>query len=480
MTLLLVKVLKKVFFQEKYKFPPGPPALPLIGNVQMLGRPGLMKNLDFADAYGDMHTITLFGRKQVVISSMEALRECNLEHSDTFNHRPTWMKALVNFSPGIIFRGIGRYEANKKFVSTNLKKHGMGKSEMESRIINEIEDVMSLVERAEPLNPLGLMETYSANVICYLCFGKTWPYEKNNTNVYQEALKQMHKLSETLILADFLSFLKVMPAIKSKFEEYKKKVNVLRDLGRRTLQEKQDKDVMYGLSFESFDLADDFLADHNNNPTQEAIKNFEEIAQDMFTAGVLTTAATLTFSIIQLVNKPIVQEKLFMEIKTYLGDRNEATMSDIKNLPYMEGFMHEILRVYPAVPFIPHAIHTDTKLRDFYLPAGTYVAINSCSINNNPNIFPNPNEFDPSRWLDHDGMFKTSMKDQIITFGKGKRSCIGKSLARMEIFLMLIKLLRKYKLGVPKGAKLPSCTPYFDVAVFTPDDFELEVTIREY
>ena len=58
-TLLLVKVLKKVFLQEKYKFPPGPPALPLIGNVQMLGRPGLMKNLDFADAYGDMHTITL-------------------------------------------------------------------------------------------------------------------------------------------------------------------------------------------------------------------------------------------------------------------------------------------------------------------------------------------------------------------------------------------------------------------------------------
>ena len=479
-TLIIIKVVQQVIFQMKYQFPPGPKGLPFIGNVLQLSGPmRLMKNVDFAKTYGDMHTLTIFGRKQVVINSMEVLQELKLEHCDDFNHRPVWIEALVNFSPGIVFKGIGKYENNKKFVLKNLKKHGMGKSEMELKILNEIEDVMALIENSKPLNPLGFLETYSANVICYLCFGKSWEYEKNDGNVYKHALKQMHKLSEILIKADFLQFLKWIPSIKAKFQEYKKNVNILRDLGRHTLHEKQIRDGTSRLTLQSFDLSDDFLSDHNNSPSKAAIQNFEEIAQDMFTAGTLTTSATLTFSIIQLINKPLLQERLFVEIETNLGTRKEPTMSDIQHLPCMEGFIHEILRVYPAVPFIPHATHNDTKLRSFHLPANTSVSINSCSINNNPKVFQNPSEFDPSRWLDDDTKFKTSMKDSIITFGKGRRHCLGKSLARMEIFLMLVKLIRRYKLGIPIGSKMPSCTPLFGVAVFTPEEFVLQATIRE-
>jgi cytochrome P450 len=145
----------------------------------------------------------------------------------------------------------------------------------------------------------------------------------------------------------------------------------------------------------------------------------------------------------------------------------------------MEGFIHEILRIYPAIPFIPHATYKDTTVRDFYLPANTSVSINSISINNNPKIFVNPKEFNPSRWLDKEGKFKASMVDEIITFGKGKRFCVGKSLARMEVFLMIVKLVQRYKLGVPEGQKIPSCAPVFGPATFVPEEFRLSVTIRQ-
>ena len=88
--------------------------------------------------------------------------------------------------------------------------------------------------------------------------------------------------------------------------------------------------------------------------------------------------------------------------------------------------------------------------------------------------------FDPSRWLDKVGKFKVAMVEEIITFGKGKRFCVGKSLARMEIFLMIVKLVQRYKLSVPKGQIIPSCAPVLGPATFVPAEFKLLATIRKH
>ena len=437
-----------------------------------IGTARVQENVRMADTYGALHTTVTLGFNQVVINSMDVLDEVDIEHCNDFNHRPVWIEALVNFSPGIVFKGVGKFETNKKFVLRNLKNHGMGKSEMETRILNEIEDLMKFVESNEPKDPHDVFETFSSNVICHLCFSKSWEY--NRSNKYKKALSQMHKLSETLLLADLLPILRWLPLMRSKYVEYDKNVNLLRELGRQTLQEKQQK----GETSECFDLSDDFLASHNYKPSMEDITNFEEIAQDMFTAGTLTTSAALTFCIIQLIDKPSIQEELFEEIDSYFCDDREPTMSDVQHLPFMEGFIHETLRVYPGVPFIPHATYKDTRVRGFYLPKNTSVSINCISINNNPKLFPNSTKFDPSRWLDKDGKFKASMKDDIITFGRGKRYCVGRSLARMDLFLVLVKLVQKYKLTVPEGERPPSVTPIFGPATFTPDAFKLQVSLR--
>jgi len=473
LTFCFIKFIQYVIFRFKYNFPPGPRGIPFIGNMlSPIGTARVQENVRLAETYGGLHTTVTLGFNQVVINSMDVLDEVDIEHCNDFNHRPVWIEALVNFSPGIVFKGVGKFENNKKFVLRNLKNHGMGKSEMESRILSEIEDLMNFIDNNEPQDPHNVFETFSSNVISHLCFSKSWEYSRDNK--YKEALRQMHKLSETLLLADLLPILRWVPWMRSQYLEYDKAVNVLRELGRKTLQEKQQK----GEISECFDLSDDFLVSHNYKPSQEDITNFEEIAQDMFTAGTLTTSAALTFCIIQLVNKPNIQQKLFEEVSGYLSNGQEPTMSDIQHLPYTEGFIHETLRVYPGVPFIPHATYKDTTVRGFHLPKDTSVSINCISINNNPKLFPNPTVFDPSRWLDKEGKFIASMKDDIITFGRGKRYCVGRSLARMEVFLVLVKLVQRYKLSVPKDERPPSCTPVFGPATFTPDTFKLKVTLR--
>ena len=152
-SLILIRIVQYALHSWRYKFPPGPRGLPLLGSaLNMLGTSSITENVRLASLYGDLHTLKTLGFKTVVINSMDVLNEMNLEHKDDFNHRPVWIEALVNFSPGIVFKGAANFEENKKFVQKNLKKHGMGKSKMELRILNEAEDVIKFIDANAPLN----------------------------------------------------------------------------------------------------------------------------------------------------------------------------------------------------------------------------------------------------------------------------------------------------------------------------------------
>ena len=87
--------------------------------------------------------------------------------------------------------------------------------------------------------------------------------------------------------------------------------------------------------------------------------------------------------------------------------------------------------------------------------------------------------FDPKRWIEEDGTFKGHERESIFTFGAGHRACVGKALARMEIFLLLVKLVQKYKLVVPDENNLPSTEIIMHRVVVCSDEFQLKAIPRQ-
>uniref|UniRef100_A0AC34R960 Cytochrome P450 n=1 Tax=Panagrolaimus sp. JU765 TaxID=591449 RepID=A0AC34R960_9BILA len=61
-----------------------------------------------------------------------------------------------------------------------------------------------------------------------------------------------------------------------------------------------------------------------------------------------------------------------------------------------------------------------------------------------PELFPNPSEFKPERYLDDCGVFKPH--PAVIPFGIGKRTCLGEGLARTELFLILANLFHQFEM----------------------------------
>ncbi|CAH1790745.1 unnamed protein product, partial [Owenia fusiformis] len=84
----------------------------------------------------------------------------------------------------------------------------------------------------------------------------------------------------------------------------------------------------------------------------------------------------------------------------------------------------------------------------------TILIPNLYAVHHDPNTWPNPEKFDPSRFIDEEG--KLQNHDKIIPFSMGKRVCPGEAVAKMSLFLVLTSLLQRYHFSVPPGESPPS------------------------
>ncbi|XP_072017224.1 cytochrome P450 2U1-like [Amphiura filiformis] len=106
-----------------------------------------------------------------------------------------------------------------------------------------------------------------------------------------------------------------------------------------------------------------------------------------------------------------------------------------------------------------HAAAEDTTLFGYAIPKGTMFIANIWGVHNDPDTWPNPDKFDPGRFLDGNGHLVEN-KD-LIPFSAGRRICLGENLARIEIFLFITHILHQFELSVPEGEPGPSLEGIF-------------------
>uniref|UniRef100_A0A0K8T0R3 Cytochrome P450 4C1 n=1 Tax=Lygus hesperus TaxID=30085 RepID=A0A0K8T0R3_LYGHE len=126
----------------------------------------------------------------------------------------------------------------------------------------------------------------------------------------------------------------------------------------------------------------------------------EEVDTFLF-EGHDTTAALIEFALFELGQNPDVQELAYEEQLSIFGeDEREATLADLQNMNYLDRVIKECLRLYPSVPYMSRKIAEDVPLKDsLTIPAGSNVVITPYFMHRNPKYFPDPEKFDPDRFL---------------------------------------------------------------------------------
>ena len=179
---------------------------------------------------------------------------------------------------------------------------------------------------------------------------------------------------------------------------------------------------------------------------------------NIFLAGHETTALALTWVSYLLSQHPLIEAKLIEELQTVLGTRT-PTVADLPQLRYTEAIALETLRLYPPVWLMERIALNNTEIGGYSVAKGTWVFASQWSAHRNPEFFPEPEKFNPSRW--ENNLIKQLPLGAYFPFSLGYRSCIGKDFGMMELILLIAKIFQNFQLKlVPKHPVeiLPSLT----------------------
>lgn len=166
-------------------------------------------------------------------------------------------------------------------------------------------------------------------------------------------------------------------------------------------------------------------------------------------AGHETTAVTLTWLLYMLSQNPQVEAKLLAEIDTEVGQRR-ATMDDLAHLPYLNMVINETLRLYPAARLTTRLAQEADELGGFEVRKDEVVFINIHGIQRDERYWDDPLRFDPERFSAERSADRH--KWAFLPFLDGPRKCIGEPLSRVEMQLILVTVLQKFRFTLPAGA----------------------------
>lgn len=192
-------------------------------------------------------------------------------------------------------------------------------------------------------------------------------------------------------------------------------------------------------------------------PTAELTDTFlTSQAFVFFVAGFETSSTTIAHCLYELAQNHDVQDKLREEIvKNDVTFGKLLTYEKIKAMKYLDKVFKETLRKYPILPMIPReALHDYTFQRqNVSIPKGTKVWIPAFGIHRDPNIYPNPDKFDPERFSEEAIAKRHPMS--FLAFGDGPRICVGVRFAHYQAKIGIISVIRNHKVDICEETIIP-------------------------
>uniref|UniRef100_A0A8C8SEF3 unspecific monooxygenase n=1 Tax=Pelusios castaneus TaxID=367368 RepID=A0A8C8SEF3_9SAUR len=439
--LLFFSLWRKMSFENR-KLPPGPVPFPILGNLLQLNTKNLSRDIEeLSRMYGPVFTIYLGSERVVVLSGYKTVKKALIGFGDEFSRRgsmPVFEK--IDQKRGIAFSNGERWKQLRQFVLSTLRNFGMGKKSIE--------------ENTHGGDCFILFLTHAvSNIICSIVFGDRFDCEDKKFVTLIRLIEENGSLqrSHWILLYNFFpTLMDYLPGphqqIFKNFEAFRRFVQERVKIHKETL----DPNCPH-------DFIDAFLIKMEEEKYGHSKFNEESLAgstMDLFVGGTESTSSTLKFGLLILLKYPEIEEKVHEEIDRVIG--RSTCMADRSQMPYTDAVVHEIQRFISLVPFgVPRAVTGDVRLNQYIIPKGTTIFPFLKSVLYDSTEFPSPEQFNPGHFLDENGAFFYRM-------------CVGESLARVEIFLILTTILQNFILKPVIDPKDIDITPVMSFVTDTP------------
>lgn len=196
---------------------------------------------------------------------------------------------------------------------------------------------------------------------------------------------------------------------------------------------------------DSADLLNVLLGSDNGTWTRKRVR---DEALTFMLAGHETTANAMSWLWYLLALNTDARSRMLAEIDGVLAGRR-PTAGDLIHLPWTTACVQESQRLFSAVWVLAREAIEDDVIDGHHIRGGTTVVIPIHHIHHDARWWPNPNEFDPTRFLGDAG--KGRPRSAYLPFGGGRRMCIGQSFALMEMVLMASIMSQQFVFDLKPG-----------------------------
>uniref|UniRef100_T1J576 Cytochrome P450 n=1 Tax=Strigamia maritima TaxID=126957 RepID=T1J576_STRMM len=320
-------------------------------------------------------------------------------------------------------------------------------------VFNEQSDTLIEILNQNSLKPsfdiFPLIILCSLDIICESTMGVKVNAQINSDSPYVKALDRIKDIIH-LRMYRFYLWPDAIFNLTPTGEQHAKCIKVLHNFSEKVVKERKAKweqenqnpnlDEKKRLAF--LDLLFD-ASDNGKNLSDSDI--LEEVNTFMF-EGHDTTAVGISWALFLLGHHPEIQQKVYEELQSIFGDdhRKHATLEDLKRMKHLECVIKETLRLFPSVPEIGRHLTSDVLIDGVKVPAGTGIGVIPLLLHRNPTVFPEPDKFDPDRFLPENTQNRNPFA--YIPFSAGPRNCIGQKFAMMELKVVISRILLSYSI----------------------------------
>lgn len=428
--IILIQYLKTSW---KYRHIPGPLPLPLVGHLYLPNAPQVMRFLSkMRKDYGKIHSFWPGNTAMVVVCDAKSARQILTDTRTFIKGSDYSTKFALVFGQGLVTSNGEKHRKDRsclaKYFVRNSVENYLG---FMNKTTNEmIKDTLQVLPQGTELDLQEFFHMLALRVFGYFAAGHDYSKDPEAPWINHAVSKGSSVVGEHIVLGlPVWSWIPRIVQLKSDVKKMHEHIDKL-VANRMKLREEgkpENDDCLKGMLDEQM-------------PRHEMHEHFTTL----LSAGHDTTAFFGCYMAYMLATNPHVQDKLKKEVKEVLGDRTEVTSEDIKKLEYCSNVMKETLRLYTVIPFVNRTTSDDVKLRDadIELPKDTTCLIPLCLLNRDPDVWENPNDFNPDRFNDLK-IGDNSAKHGFLPFGYGTRTCIGNTLALVEGTVMFALLAQK-------------------------------------
>ncbi|KAK9108250.1 hypothetical protein Syun_024261 [Stephania yunnanensis] len=446
--------------------PPGPPKLPIIGNLHQLSALPHRSLFNLSKIYGPIMLLQLGRVPTLVISSAETAREVLRIHDLNFCTRPSLVgvKRLSYDYKDVAFSPYAEYwrEMRKMFVLelVSAKRVGSFGSVRAEEVANLVDSVSKCCSSMRPVDLTQELFSLTSRMICRIAFGKSYEGREFDSGRFLEVVYEAMAALGSFFASDFFPSSSVAWAVdvvtglrgrlERCFHDFDKFYQQIIDehLERAKNNDHEDK-----VEEDIIDVLVKIMKDQSS-AVPISMDNIKAILMNIFLAAVDTSAVLMVWTMTELARKPALMKKAQEEVRRIVGKKGKVEESHLKQLEYLKMVVKETLRMHPPACLLsPRECMNQCMVNGYNVSPKTRVMVNVWAIGRDPDYWENPDEFWPERFENSDVDYK-GQHFELLPFGSGRRACPGMTMGVVNVELALANILYCFEWELPSGMKV--------------------------